>query len=230
MNSVEPSDFDRFSQNYKSVLDRAIKFSGDNTEYFSDYKARYVAGLVGSKFSGKILDFGCGVGLLSLLLKNHLRAAHVHGYDLSSESIQMIPGELMNQGSFSDKLGDLDHDYKIVVMANVLHHVPKDQREWTIAEIADRLLAGGKLILFEHNPWNPVTRWVVHQCAFDEDAVLLRPNEACGYFLRAELRLCKRAYIVFFPNLLSALRRFEPILSWFPAGAQYVIVGEKCGT
>jgi 2-polyprenyl-3-methyl-5-hydroxy-6-metoxy-1,4-benzoquinol methylase len=228
MKNVEPTDFDSFSQNYKSELNRAIKFSGDNSEYFSDYKARYVSGLMGSDFSGTILDFGCGVGLLSQLLKKRLPAAHVHGYDVSPESIQMVPSELRQQGSFSDKLSDLDRDYSIAVIANVLHHVPKGQRERTVAEVADRLMDGGRLVVFEHNPLNPLTRLAVHRCAFDGDAVLLRPNEACGYFSRAKLRRRKLAYIVFFPSVLSKLRRFEPILSWLPAGAQYVIVGEKC--
>jgi 2-polyprenyl-3-methyl-5-hydroxy-6-metoxy-1,4-benzoquinol methylase len=226
--NADPAGFDRFSHNYKDVLDRAIKFSGDSSDYFADYKARYVAGLSGPAFSGKILDFGCGVGLLSLLLKKYLPAARIHGYDVSPESIHTIPPELTQQGSFSDKLSELDHDYNVVVVANVLHHIRKDQREQTVTEIARRLSHGGRLILFEHNPWNPVTRWVVHKCAFDDDAVLLNPKEACGYFPRAKLRLLKRAYIVFFPSALARLRRLEPFFSWLPAGAQYVIVGEKC--
>jgi 2-polyprenyl-3-methyl-5-hydroxy-6-metoxy-1,4-benzoquinol methylase len=228
MKKVDRVDFNRFSQSYKSELNHAVKFSGESSEYFTDYKAGYVAGITGPDFSGKILDFGCGVGLLSRLLKRRLPAAHVHGYDVSPESIQMIPSELRQQGSFSDKLTDLGRDYNIAVIANVLHHVPKEQREQIIAEVADRLLDGGRLIVFEHNPLNPLTRLAVHRCAFDGDAVLLCPNEACGYFSRAKLRLHKLAYIVFFPSVLSKLRRFEPILSWLPAGAQYVIVGEKC--
>ena len=230
MKRVGRVNFDEFSQSYKSELDRSIRFSGESSEYFTDYKARYVAGLAGPGFAGKILDFGCGVGLLSRFLKVRLPAAQVHGYDVSSESIQMIPAELKQQGSFSDKLADLDRDYDFAVIVNVLHHVPKEQRERTVADVADRLSAGGKLLVFEHNPFNPFTRLAVSRCAFDGDAVLLRAKEARDYFSRAKLRLRKLAYIVFFPSFLSKLRRFEAVLSWLPAGAQYVIVGEKCGS
>jgi 2-polyprenyl-3-methyl-5-hydroxy-6-metoxy-1,4-benzoquinol methylase len=228
MKRVDRVDFDRFSQSYKSELDRSIRFSGENSEYFTDYKARYVARLVGPGFAGKILDFGCGVGLLSRFLKLRLPAAHVHGYDVSPESIEMIPAELKREGSFSTKLADLDGDYDLAVIVNVLHHVPKEQRERTVADVADRLSVGGKLLVFEHNPFNPLTRLAVSRCAFDGDAVLLHAKEAHGYLSRARLRLRKLAYIVFFPSFLSKLRRFEPALSWLPAGAQYVIVGEKC--
>ncbi len=226
MTKISP-DFDDFSQDYKSMLDRAVKFSGDSSEYFSDYKARYVAKAMGSNFSGNILDFGCGVGLLSLQLKKHLPAAVIDGYDVSLKSIQRIPPELTQQGYFSNQVGRLHCAYQLVILSNVMHHVPKDQRQQTIAEIADHLVNGGRLILFEHNPWNPVTRWVVRQCPFDEDAILLRPSEVCSYFSRARLGFRQRDYIVFFPSILSRLRRFEPWFSWLPAGAQYAIVGEK---
>jgi 2-polyprenyl-3-methyl-5-hydroxy-6-metoxy-1,4-benzoquinol methylase len=220
-------EFDQYARDYKSLLDRSIKMSGDSGEYFSEYKARYVARIAGPRFSGKILDFGCGIGLLSSRLKQHLPAAIIHGYDPSPESIGLVPPELAAAGRFSDQLSNLDGDYQLAVLSNVMHHIAQAQREQTIVDIAAHLAPGGKLILFEHNPWNPLTRWVVRHCPFDEGVVLLPPREVSAYFARASLAIRKCDFIVFFPKMLSGLRVLEPSLSWLPAGAQYAMVGEK---
>ena len=220
-------EFDSFARDYKVLLDRSVGISGETSEYFCEYKARYVARTVGAHFSGKILDFGCGIGLLSAHLKKRLPAATLHGYDVSSQSLQMIPPELSRQGRFLHRWDDLDGDYELAVLSNVMHHIPKDRRAQTVLDITARLAAGGKLILFEHNPWNPVTRWVVRHCPFDEGVALLRPKEVSACLIRAGLSLRKRDYIVFFPKLLSPFRRLEPWVSWLPAGAQYAVVGEK---
>jgi 2-polyprenyl-3-methyl-5-hydroxy-6-metoxy-1,4-benzoquinol methylase len=222
-------EFDQYARDYKSMLDRSVKMSGDGAEYFCEYKACYVARAVGARFSGKILDFGCGIGLLSACLKKHLPAANVHGYDPSPESIRLVPQVLSTQGRFSDRIEDLDDDYKLAVLSNVMHHIAQTQREQTIMDIAAHLAPGGRLILFEHNPWNPLSQWVVQHCPFDKGAVLLLPAEVSAYFARAALTVRKHDYIVFFPKMLSALRALEPWLSWLPAGAQYAVVGEKHG-
>ena len=220
-------EFDQYARDYKSLLDHSIKMSGDSAEYFCEYKARYIARTIGPTFSGKILDFGCGIGLLSARLKNHLPAAIIHGYDPSSESIRLLPQDLAAAGRFSSQLENLDGDYQLAILSNVMHHVAKQQRERTILDITAHLAPGGKLILFEHNPLNPLTRWAVQHCAFDEGVVLLPPAEVFSYFTRAHLAVRKRDYIVFFPKMLSALRALEPWFSWLPAGAQYAVVGEK---
>ncbi len=94
-------------------------------------------------------------------------------------------------------------------------------------ELAAHLSPGGRLILFEHNPWNPLTRWVVRHCPFDEGVTLLHPREVYRYFASAGLSVRRRDYVVFFPKLLRAFRALEPSLSWLPVGAQFAIVGEK---
>jgi hypothetical protein len=91
----------------------------------------------------------------------------------------------------------------------------------------NRLRTDGRVLIFEHNPFNPVTRWVVNQCQFDRDAVLLKPKEAIAHLRAAGLRFVRRDYIVFFPRPLSLCRPLERYLLWCPLGAQYVITGSK---
>jgi len=221
--------FDQFAGNYKRVLDASVAASGEDSAYFAEYKAVYLARVLGAGFAGKILDFGCGVGLLSGFLRKHLPAARLDGFDVSRESIARMDPELVGPGVFTSEPGPLGEDYDLIVMANVMHHVLPQQRMVTIRELTNRLAAHGKLAIIEHNPSNPLTRRTVDRCPFDKDAVLLPLAETQSLLESARLNPVRRDYIVFMPHMFSLLRPLEPWLSWLPLGAQYAVLGEKHG-
>lgn len=216
-------EFDKFAGDYGKVLDRSVELAGESSAYFIEYKADYVAQILGSPAPAKILDFGCGVGLLSHALATQRPQDTIHGFDVSAESLNQLPTGLGNRGLFTTNLGELHRDYDLVVVSNVLHHIPPDRRQATIADLATRLSHSGRLLVIEHNPLNPLTRWVVSHCPFDDDAILLRPREVKGYCSSAGLHNFRNEYIVFFPKMLARLRRFERQLAWCPAGAQYAL-------
>jgi 2-polyprenyl-3-methyl-5-hydroxy-6-metoxy-1,4-benzoquinol methylase len=219
--------FDRFAGDYRQVLDRSVAVSGEDSSYFAEYKARYLRRLLGASFSGKALDFGCGIGLLSGFLKKHLPAIQLDGFDVSQDSIRKVDNALTSQGTFTWDSAQLARDYRLIVIANVMHHIPPPERKAIIGELAARLDGSGMLAIFEHNPANPVTRWVVEHCPFDDDAILLPPVETRGYLAAAKLAIKRRDYVVFLPHFLAWMRPVESWLSWLPLGAQYVMVGEK---
>jgi len=220
-------NFDRFAHDYTHVLDRGVAFSGESSAYFADYKAQYLARLLPSGFAGKVLEYGCGVGMLAAAVKRDLPSCELHGFDVSTESISKIEPGLAARGHFTSCLADLDCNYSVVILANVVHHIAPENRQAAIRELAERLDAGGKLVVFEHNPINPLTRRVVDRCPFDDDAILLRPRELATYVAGAGLRRVSCEYIVFLPRALSLLRPLEPLLSWLPLGAQYAMVAQK---
>lgn len=219
--------FDRFAGDYKQVLDRSVSVSGEDSSYFAEYKARYLQRLLSPEFSGKTLDFGCGIGLLSGFLKKYLPTIQLDGFDVSQDSIRNVDGRLLAQGIFTSDSSQLAGDYRLIVVANVMHHIPPDQRQDVIRELADRLGSGGTLVIFEHNPANPVTQWIVEHCPFDDDAVLVAPAEIRGYVNNAKLTVKRRDYIVFLPHFLAWLRPLESWFSWLPLGAQYAMLAEK---
>jgi SAM-dependent methyltransferase len=222
------TDFDHIAPNYKEIVDQTLTLSGENSEYFAEYKARFTAQeLANHAFTGKILDFGCGVGLLSRFLRMHLPAATLHGFDVSSESIGRIDADLRTHGLFTSNDAELDHDYDVIIVSNVMHHTRLEHRQTVISAVRERLTRTGKLVVFEHNPVNPVTRWVVSHSPVDREAVLLPQQETLTYLRRAGLRLLRRAYIVFFPRPLSWFRFLEPWLAWVPMGAQYAVVAAR---
>jgi hypothetical protein len=64
-----------------------------------------------------------------------------------------------------------------VVAICVLHHVPVAERCRVVREMMRVIRRNGVVAVFEHNPYNPLTRHAVHTCELDRDAVLLPPRE-----------------------------------------------------
>jgi 2-polyprenyl-3-methyl-5-hydroxy-6-metoxy-1,4-benzoquinol methylase len=220
-------NFDQFADSYQRVHTENVRVTGETSEYFAQYKARYIARRMGSRFSGRILDYGCGVGMLSNYMKQTFPQATVDGYDISDASIANVEPGIRAQGTFTSDWSQVGHHYNLIVVTNVMHHVPPAERQDVIARLRDRLATQGILIIVEHNPLNPLTRWAVSKCAFDDDAILLPTAEAMGYVLHSGLEIVRRDYIVFFPRLLAWVRQLEPYLSWCPAGAQYALMARR---
>lgn len=219
-------EFDHYADDYKNIMDACTGSLGQEAKYFLYYKSEYLQRLFLGTSPKKILDFGCGIGQFSKILTEAFPTAIVHGYDISPKSIEVAHKEARENLTFTSNLEDLDNDYDLIVIANVMHHIPLDRREASITELWGRIQAGGKAVVFEHNPLNPFTRWVVNRCAFDADAVLLRPNETIGYFSKRKA-LTRRDYIVFFPKIVEWLKILEPSIRWLPLGAQYTVVATK---
>jgi SAM-dependent methyltransferase len=219
------AEFDRFASSYDQMHRASIAASGEGPAYFARYKRDVLVRLLGPGFSRPVLDFGCGIGNLTSLLVESL--PEVHGYDPSGDSVRLAR-ERAPRALFFDDASELAREhYGAAVLANVLHHVPPRERDALVLTVVSLLAPGGRLVVFEHNPLNPLTRRAVAACAFDEQAVLLWPREARDTLERAGLAAIRREYIVFFPKALRALRALEPRLGWLPAGAQFVVWGHK---
>ena len=57
------------------------------------------------------------------------------------------------------------------------------------------LRPAGMFAIFEHNPWNPVTRAIVRRCPIDVNAILMRSSETAALL----------AEVGFHPNLVTLL-------------------------
>ena len=221
------TEFDAYSDGYISALEDAVSFSGDDARYFADYKARQLSSIINPGAPTKILDFGCGIGNLSVAIHEHIPDWILHGYEVSQDSLNRVPTALKSQGTFTIDINELDGDYDLTFLAGVMHHIVPENRMSALNSAVERLKPGGKLVVFEHNPWNPVTRRVVDRCPFDENAILMSAPDLVAMFKSIGLTHIQRKFIVFFPKFLSFLRPLEQNLSWCPAGAQYAVIGEK---
>ena len=170
------------------------------------------------------LDIGCGPGLFD----RHLGSSfELHGVDVSpamverarevnpEASYRVYDGRQLPYGN-----GELD----VVFAVCVLHHVEPPDRPALLAEMARVTRPGGLVLVFEHNPLNPLTRRVVRDCAFDEGVQLLGRRELERLYRGADLTLLGTEYLLFFPWRMDAVERR---LTWLPLGAQYVVAGRK---
>ena len=221
------AEFDDYAENYNQILEQGIALSGEESSYFADFKARFIAHRVAPRSDAKILDFGCGIGNVTAALRRFMPRATLHGYDPSSVSIERAGGENGSEANFFVDPNALDDDYDVVLMAGVMHHIRPEQRDQVLKSAIDRLSPDGKLAIFEHNPLNPLTRKVVDACTLDENAILLRASETVALLQSAGLNSLSRDYIVFFPRIFGFARFLERHLGWCPLGAQYVVVGCK---
>ncbi|MGH9496877.1 MAG: class I SAM-dependent methyltransferase [Candidatus Sulfotelmatobacter sp.] len=219
------SEFDAFAENYQDLVGSSVRITGESSDYFTQYKADYIARAI-APIGGKLLDYGCGVGLLSLHLKSRFAAARIDGFDPSKESLQRVDPALLSQGVFTSEIEELAPAYDTIVLANVLHHVEPGERPALIRQIQARLAPGGRLVVFEHNPLNPLTQWAVSHCPFDEGVELLRSREVRA-LCASVLQEPRTDYIVFFPRWLAWLRPLERFLGWCAAGAQHVTISHR---
>ncbi len=67
--------------------------------------------------------------------------------------------------------------FDIVTISAVLHHVPVEERQAVYAELGRVLKPGGRIYVFEHNPRNPLVRYVIARTPIDANAILLDARE-----------------------------------------------------
>ena len=120
-------------------------------------------------------------------------------------------------------------NFDLIFVAGVMHHIPRESLRMEISKICGLLSEKGRLIIFEHNAYNPITRRLVSTCEFDVGAELISTRKLINQFKKAELSLqvTKKGYCLFFPPALKALSFFERFLRKIPLGGQYFVQFNK---
>ena len=169
------------------------------------------------------LDVGCGDGLFDRYLAG---LGELDGADASEAMIERAR-ETNPHARYhvADGVGlpFADDAFDLVFTVCVLHHVPPEERDRFAAELRRVTRPGGLVVVFEHNPWNPLTRLVVARCPFDEDTVLLGRREASRRLATAGLRTVEHGYLLFSPWRAT---RLERLLARVPLGAQYYVAAQ----
>jgi SAM-dependent methyltransferase len=224
--------FDEYADTYQQAVNDAIGTSGETVEYFARLKADQVAKFFDRELPCRALDFGCGTGLSTRALATALGPqASIIGVDPSAESVA-VARRLASEGVVHDILAassiPLETDSVDVAVAScVFHHIDRSEHARWLSELVRVVRPGGRVFIFEHNPYNPLTRRVVRFCPFDEGVVLLSPRYTRRAMQNAGL-VAQPAYFYFFlPRALGSLRSVEPLLRRVPLGAQYFVTGVK---
>ena len=159
--SQQEAEFDSFAQEYSQELEKELSacLPGNPHEYYEQYKIFYLRKIFESQRKKsqqklKILDYGCGIGIFAKAIFDSIPDVTIHGFDVSSKSIECVSPELQKGNNFfTSNLDELDSDYDIAMLITVLHHVvPKSERPGVMQNIYKRLKPGGKLIIIELGP------------------------------------------------------------------------------
>lgn len=232
-NKREFDNFDEFAKDYRDTHDKSVEISGADSDYFSEYKIIELLKHEDATKQLKVLDFGCGDGNSSKFIQKHFPNAIIYGIDVSEESIKQANKKGLEKASFRAFDGISipfeDNEFDLVFTSMVFHHIEHSLHQGILKEIYRVLKAGGRFYNFEHNPHNPLTRKVVNECPFDEDAVLLKPSYHKSIIVKSDLNLVKLNYTLFLPRhkLFKPFLPIEKLLSWCPIGAQYYIKAIK---
>ncbi len=228
---MDVAEFDRFADEYTATHAGNVRLSGEEPDYFARYKIEEVRrrwDAEGRSEPGAVLDFGVGIGNSLPHLARLFPQAEVTGVDVSQRSLQVaahrFPGVARLLAYDGEAIPLEGAGFDMIFSACVFHHIDPAEHGAIFTELLRLLRPGGLMVVFEHNPLNPVTRYIVATCPFDENAELLaapalKKTQAAAGFRRVDV-----AYTGFFPGPLRALRPLERFMTGLPLGAQYYTV------
>ncbi len=220
-------DFDAYANDYRSIHSDNVKLSGADSFYFAEHKVKQLMQFENGT-SVKMLDIGCGDGVTELFISRMLPGWQVEGIDISEKSIARANEKNISNAHFSLYDGKSipfhDESFDMVFIAAVMHHIDFSLHAGLLKEIYRVLKKGGRLYLFEHNPLNPVTRYLVNTCVFDKEAKLLGHRYTKNILESTQFKQIENRFILFFPRSgpFAKLVKMENKLAWLPLGGQYM--------
>ena len=228
---MPPSEFDRYASTYDRDLGEALSVTGEGQNYYAQARVDWLAScLAHLKMPvAQVLDFGCGTGTSAPILKKTLGAKKVMGVDISQESIDEACSKYgSNELQFSPLNSYRpDGTFDLVFANGVFHHIPVADRAGALETIHASLKPGGLFALWENNPWNPGTKYVMSRCAFDGDAVTISIPAARKLMARARFGVLRTESLFYFPRQLRIFRPLERWLRSLPLGGQYMVLARR---
>ncbi|HLS57834.1 MAG TPA: class I SAM-dependent methyltransferase [Zeimonas sp.] len=233
---MKREEFDRFADEYEALHASNVRASGEDPSFFAEYKVLDLRRLaletcvLERMRCGAILDFGGGVGNSARFLAREFPEALRLNVDVSLRSLRVARERREGgaQVAFDGATLPLaSGSVDAAMCACVFHHIPEDEHVAKLAELRRVLRPGGLLMVYEHNPLNPLTRRAVDTCPFDENAHLIGARTMRARFHAAGFGSATIRYRLFFPRFARGLRPLERHLHWLPAGAQYLVYATR---
>jgi len=105
----------------------------------------------------RVLELGCGVGTVTQLIPEALPQGSVLGLDLSPRSIATAQERLASYGNVELRAADVaaadvEGKYDVVVLPDVIEHIPLDQHDALFGRIAGWVKPDGFVLLHYPNP------------------------------------------------------------------------------
>ena len=220
-------NFDSHASNYEQALNESLGIFGETSSYFAQYKLDILTQYIDQREIKSVLDYGSGIGSSIPFIRRKFPDSEIWATDLSIKSLEILKTSYPFT-QISDSLSLPEKYFDLIFVSCVFHHIPVQNRSEIINQLFCHLSPKGRLVIFEHNPYNPVTRRIVSNCEFDEGVVLINNSSLKKLILNASPKSkTKNGYCLFFPSFLSKLSYFEKFLRWLPFGGQYFVIAQN---
>ncbi|MGB8413433.1 MAG: methyltransferase [Candidatus Binatus sp.] len=224
----DASDFDEYAGSYDRDLALGLAATGEDRNYFARRRVEWLRRCLDRMqfAAGRTIEFGCGTGSNVPFLIELAGATSVVGIDTSGRSLEVARSTFGSLKAQFYASGDYEAQGSadLVFCNGVFHHIPPPDRAATVEYLYRCLRPGGLLALWENNPWNPGTRYVMSRIPFDRDAITLSPPESRRLVRAAGFEVLRTDCLFIFPHFLRWLRALEPHLSALPIGGQYELL------
>jgi ubiquinone/menaquinone biosynthesis C-methylase UbiE len=223
----KPPAFDEYASDYAALSHHPFldRFASDH-RFFVERKMEIIqaffrrAGVRTETLDW--LDVGCGQGDLLRLGRPYFKSAA--GCDPSSGMLQFCQDLAVHHQSSTDSLPFENATFDFITAVGVYHHVAADYHFALTGEVLRVLRPGGIFCVIEHNPQNPITKFIVSRTPIDADAELLTAKETRRLLSTAGCKVLETQFFLLFPEGFHRFTRsFEDALSGFPFGGQYAI-------
>jgi SAM-dependent methyltransferase len=225
------ADFDEYAAEYDASLTEGLTVSGEDKNYFARGRIAWLADCLRQLEEQPkcAMDFGSGTGSALPFLRDLTGLQSILCIDNSAKSLELakqIYG--LERAEFA-----LPYQYQpsgkidLAFCNGVFHHIPADERPAVVNYVYRSLRPEGLFALWENNPWNPGTRYVMSRIPFDRDAKTLTAPETRRLLRGGGFRILRTDFLFIFPRLLRWFRIIEPMVSRLPLGAQYQILCRK---
>ena len=220
------AEFDLLADEYHVQHKENVAITGEDPEFFSEYKIADLASLIADQElpCSSIFDFGSGIGNSLPYFRKYFPGSLISCGDVSSRSIEIAKARFPGEEKYvliDDQIPLPDSSQDIVFSACVFHHIPHESHNHWLQELRRITRPGGLLVIYEHNPLNPLTVRAVNTCPLDVNAKLIIGRSMGKRATAGGWVNPKIDYKLFFPSILSSFRPFERHLSWLFLGAQY---------
>jgi ubiquinone/menaquinone biosynthesis C-methylase UbiE len=227
---MQEHEFDSYIKNYRKNQDKHVALSGESGTFFAEYKVQKMAEWFPELVNGsyKVLDYGCGDGLMTFFAEKQFQKSKFYGIDPSSESIKEAQANFKSiefSVLYNNIMPYANDSMDFVFAAGVFHHIPFDEHQQCISEIFRVLKPSGTFILFELNPFNPLTVLTFKRSPVDKNATMVFPHY--GKKLVKKYGATATKYYCFFPAFVRKLRVLEPFMTKIPFGALYATIARK---
>jgi SAM-dependent methyltransferase len=220
--------FDGYAQRYGEVLQKSLNATGENQEYFAKRRVAITRELLigrGAVIS-RIVDFGCGLGTAAPHLVEQIEPDSVVGVDVSREILREAEFRHRSARVAFVHVDDFTGEADLVFCNGVFHHIAPVERRVALEFVRKILGHSGYFALWENNPLNPGTLYVMSRCEFDRGAVVITPKKASTLLEANGFDIVGATSAFFFPRSLAWMRGLEKLLASTLLGGQYLLLSK----